>query len=91
MKFVPDIDRAKKQVIYSYFSEYSPAYVVTNENLRTIKDFMPQNCNRALTVAWSGDHPLFCSLYGAKYVDTFDVTINAECITWISRPPLSNC
>ena len=63
------------------FNEQSHAYITTNEDLRTpMEFFMSANCNRALTVAASGDHPLFCSLYGAKYVDTFDVTINAKCI-----------
>ena len=31
-------------------------------------------------MAGSGDHPLFCSLYGAKHVDTFDISYNAKCI-----------
>ena len=41
---------------------------------------MPKKCGRALVTAASGDHPLFCSLYGAKHVDTFDISYNAKCI-----------
>lgn len=64
-----------------WYDENSAAYIVTNEYLRrTITDLMPENCNRVLTVAASGDHPLFCSLYGAKYVDTFDISRNAKCV-----------
>lgn len=63
------------------FNEQSHAYITTNEDLRTpMEFFMSANCNRVLTVAGSGDHPLFCSLYGAKHVDTFDVSYNAKCI-----------
>lgn len=60
------------------FSEHSCAFVVTNEDLRYEMKLMPVNCERVLTVVGSGDHPLFSSLYGAKYVDTFDITINAR-------------
>ena len=42
--------------------------------------YMPEQCENALVVAASGDHPLFCSLYGAKHVDTFDISYNAKCI-----------
>lgn len=62
------------------YSCHGSAYIMTNENLRFAMKFMPQNCERALTVAASGDHPLWCSLYGAKHVDTFDITYNAKCI-----------
>ena len=65
------------------------AYIMTNENLRFAMKFMPKNCERALTVAASGDHPLWCSLYGAKHVDTFDITYNAKCIMDIKTVALS--
>lgn len=80
MSFRPDINKAKTVVKCDAFSAYSMAYVITNENLRQSISFMPNKCNRALTVAASGDHPLFCSLHGAKYVDTFDISYNAKCI-----------
>ena len=79
-EFIPDVEQARKDIVYRFFSEYSEAYITTNENLRNSMKYMPKNCNRALTVAASGDHPLFCSLYGAKHVDTFDVSYNAKCI-----------
>ena len=81
MEFVPDINLARKTHNWFGYREYSDAYVVSNENLYESMDFMPQNCNRALTVAASGDHPLSCSLGGAKIVDTFDLSYNAGLIT----------
>lgn len=81
MDFVPDINLARKTHNWFGYREYSDAYVVSNENLYESIDFMPQNCIRALTVAASGDHPLSCSLSGAKIVDTFDVSYNAGLIT----------
>lgn len=77
-ELIPNINEARKR---NYcFSEYSSTYITTNEDLRTSMKYMPEKCNRALTVAASGDHPLFCSLYGAKHVDTFDISYNAKCI-----------
>ena len=92
MECVPDACEAKKQWHYLYgmnFFAYSKAYINTNEDLHTSMNFMPQNCNKALTVAASGDHPLFCSLYGAKHVDTFDISYNAKCIMDIKVAALS--
>lgn len=80
MDFIPDVSIAKKGVQKDVFFQYSMAYVVTNENLRESMQFMPVNRNQALVVAASGDHPLYCSLYGAKHVDTFDISYNAKCI-----------
>lgn len=71
------------------YSCHGSAYIMTNEDLRLAMEFMPKNCNRALTVAASGDHPLWCSLYGAKHVDTFDITYNAKCIMDIKTAALS--
>ena len=80
MDFVPDYETAKKDVRDAIFGTYSQAYTVTNEDLRKSMCFMPEKCENALVVAASGDHPLFCSLYGAKNVDTFDISYNAKCI-----------
>lgn len=60
---------------------YAPAYVITNEVLKPDMQFMPKNCKKVLTVAASGDHPLFCKLYGAEHITTFDITYNAKIIT----------
>ncbi len=82
MDFVPDYEIALKQISAgeTFFGTYSQAYTVTNEKLRKTMRFMPEKCQDALVVAGSGDHPLFCSLYGAKNVDTFDISYNAKCI-----------
>ena len=80
MDFVPDYETAKKDVRDAIFGTYSQAYTVTNEDLRKSMCFMPEKCENALVVAASGDHPLFCSLYDAKNVDTFDISYNAKCI-----------
>ena len=82
MDFVPDYKIALKQISAGgrFFGTYSQAYTVTNEKLCATMRFVPENCDEALVVAGSGDHPLFCSLYGAKNVDTFDISYNAKCI-----------
>lgn len=56
------------------FSEYAPAYVVTNEDLRTVAQYMEIPGKDLLTAACSGDQPLFFSLYGPKNIDTFDIS-----------------
>ena len=86
---VPDINNAKNLFISLGFSPYSAAYIATNEDLRDSLQYMPKNTNDALTVAASGDHPLFVALYGAKYVDTFDITFNAKLIMDIKTNALS--
>ena len=82
MDFVPDYEIALNQINAGdrFFGTYSQAYTVTNEKLRKTMRFVPKNCQNALVVAGSGDHPLFCSLYGAKHIDTFDISFNAKCI-----------
>lgn len=90
MDFVPDYNVALKQIgAGTFFDTYSAAYTVTNEDLRQSMQFMPEKCDSALVVAASGDHPLFCSLYGAKHVDTFDISYNAKCIMDVKVAALS--
>ena len=90
----PNIQKAKKyfrenNAISGNFSEYSAAYSITNEDLRTAFELtMPQNTKNALVVAASGDHPMFAKLYGAQNVDTFDVSYNAKCIMDIKTAAL---
>ncbi len=82
MDFIPDYKIAQDSVHdegSGTFGTYSMAYTVSNEDLRKTMRFVPKKCDNALVVAASGDHPLFCSLYGAKHVDTFDVSYNAKC------------
>ena len=63
-----------------FYDKDTSAYITTNEDLRESLRLMPKNCKNVLTVAASGDHPLFCSLHGAEHVDTFDISYNAKLI-----------
>lgn len=56
-----------------------PAYVVTNEDLRSQTQVFP-DAKKVLTVTGSGDQPLFYKLSGATHIDTFDITPNAAAI-----------
>lgn len=62
------------------FSTYSPAYTVTNEDIRWVASKTKDEANRVLTVAGSGDHPLFYALNGANDIDTFDISFCAKTI-----------
>lgn len=89
----PNVEIAKKYMssvdcLRSPGAQYSPAYSVTNENLRHAYQFMPKNAENVLVVAASGDHPLFASLYGAKNTDTFDISYNAKCVMDIKTTAL---
>lgn len=90
MDFIPD---SKKAIEYIHktgnFEIYSPAYVVTNENLRQLPQLMPKKHEKVLTVVGSGDHPLWFSLYGAKQIDTFDISYNAKIMMDIKIAALS--
>ena len=79
----------KKHFLNYGFSPYSAAYVVTNENLRNALDCIPKDAKKALTVAASGDHPMFTALRGVKNVDTFDISFNARLIMDIKTNALS--
>ena len=82
MDFVPNYKVVQRSMFSGYpgFNTYSQAYAVTNENLRKTMRLIPKNAKSALVTAASGDHPLFCSLYGIQNVDTFDISYNAKCI-----------
>lgn len=60
------------------FAKYSPSYVLTNENIRWISGLTSGICDNVLTVAASGDQPMFYALRGAKHIDTFDVSFCAK-------------
>lgn len=86
----PNIEQAKDDLFDATgFSEYSRAYIVTNEELRYALKYVNKKTKNALTVAASGDHPLFIKLYGAKNVDTFDISYNAKVIMDIKTNALS--
>ena len=60
--------------------DYSHAYVVSNENLRHTTGLTRDMGRRVLTVAGSGEHPLFYTINGATQVDTFDISYCARAI-----------
>lgn len=62
------------------FSYYSPAYVLSNENLRWVTGLTRDSGRRVLTVAASGDQALFYSINGADKIDTFDVSFCSKAI-----------
>lgn len=61
-----------------FFDKNSPAYVVSNEDLRLVMNSLKPKAKDVLTVVGSGDQPLFFQLYDAKTIDTFDISINAK-------------
>ncbi len=84
MKFDVELARSSYDLdsgtyVASNFAQFSPAYVVTNENVRdALGVLQPHLGARVLTVAGSGDQALFYKLAGASLVDTFDITFNAK-------------
>ena len=62
------------------FSAYSPAYVMSNELVEEMVDFVKPDGKSALAVAGSGDIPICLTANGAKHVDTFDISYNARVI-----------
>ncbi|MCM1294700.1 MAG: DUF3419 family protein [Muribaculaceae bacterium] len=64
----------------SAFSDYSPAYVLSNENLRWGTGLTRNMAKRVLTTAGSGDQAMFYALHGATHIDTFDISFCARVI-----------
>ena len=62
-----------------FFSRFSPAYIVSNENLKR-EVSLTQNAHDVLTVAGSGDQALYYKMAGATHVDTFDISYCAHAI-----------
>lgn len=62
------------------FAKYSPAYAVSNENLPLAMAEMRPQGKSVLTVAGSGDQPVYFKLYDALHVDTFDISYCAKAI-----------
>ena len=83
----PDFTKAKSCYIHGiyyiiplgFFSEYSPAYLISNEPLDWETSLTPK-AQSVLTIAGSGDQALFYKLAGAKTVDTFDVSYCARIV-----------
>ncbi len=60
------------------FAKYSPAYVTTNEDIRMIFDNFNPSGKRVLVNTGSGDAPMFYRAYGARDVDSFDISYCAK-------------
>lgn len=60
--------------------DYSHAYTVSNENLRYTTGLTRSMGRRVLTVAGSGEQPLFYTINGATQIDTFDISYCARAI-----------
>lgn len=76
-EFKFDLQTALQQNTAFSMPQYSDAYHTTNEPIIDWLPLTPVKGKRILTVAASGDQPLMYAAYGAAYVDTFDITINA--------------
>ncbi len=61
-------------------SKFAPAFLGTNEHLNQSVDFFGNNMGNVLTIASSGDQPLFYAMAGAKNIDTFDVSFCAHAL-----------
>lgn len=70
-------------------SKHYAGYVSTNENLRATTRLTADFGKRVLTVAGSGDHPLFYALNGAEHIDTFDISYGARAIMDIKTAAIS--
>lgn len=66
----------------TFYNKYTPQIITTNElsHIYNLKNYIT-NGARVLTVCASGEQPLFCKLYGAGDVITFDVSYNAYLLT----------
>ena len=67
------------------FCRYSPSYVLTNENMRgvvQVQALKPANM-RVLTCGGSGDQEKWFAAYGAKSVDSFDISYCSRIVTEI--------
>ncbi len=64
----------------AFFSQFSLAYIATNENIRYEIGLTETNKKSILTIAGSGDQPIFYSLNGAKDIDTFDISFCSKVI-----------
>lgn len=74
-------DGSKTYNEFKAFSYYSPAYVVTNEDIRWVSGLTSTEAKKVLTVMGSGDQPMFYSLNGATEIDTFDISFCAKAIS----------
>lgn len=62
---------------FDIFAKYSPAYPTTNEPIRKILQQINPNGKSVLTVI-GGNAPLFFNAFGAKKIDSFDISAFAH-------------
>ncbi len=67
---------------YTFYHEYTPQQVLTDENyqIRELGNYITPG-SKVLTLGGTGDHALFCKLYGAEYVLTFDYSCHSYLIS----------
>ncbi|MBD5391459.1 DUF3419 family protein [bacterium] len=70
-------------------SMFHPAYLKTNEDIRTIVAATP-GARDVLTVAASGDNAMFYAAAGATCIDTYDMTMNARLIQALKHTAIQN-
>ncbi len=69
---------------------YNAAYLTSNENLRYQMSVVNGAKDNVLTVAASGDQPLFYAAHGARHIDTFDMTICAQAVMDLKTTIIAN-
>lgn len=77
--------------IESWYNKYAPQPVTTNEidSIYNLECYIKPDSN-VLTVAGSGEQPLFSKLYGAKNITTFDISYNAYVMTTLKIAALQS-
>lgn len=66
----------------TFYNKYTPQIITTNEltHIYKLKQHITPGA-KVLTVGGSGEQPLFCKMYGADNVVTFDVSYNSYLLT----------
>ncbi len=78
------------KLIKDGFGRFSPAYTVSNERLSEAMEVLKPRGKSILTVAASGDQPLFYKINGASHVDTFDISYCAKVMMDVKTAAVQN-
>jgi hypothetical protein len=76
--------------MYENFGRFSPSYTVSNEHLSEAMAVLKPKGKSVLTVAASGDQAFYYKIYGASYVDTFDISYCAQVIMNVKTAAIQN-
>ena len=76
--------------MYEDFGRFSPSYTVSNEHLSEAMAVLKPKGKSVLTVAASGDQAFYYKIYGASYVDTFDISYCAQVIMNVKTAAIQN-